>query len=130
MREKQQHKSNVTNLCDLTIASGFGYVRQSCNLTQRGPADYAALRVGEQSILTIAIDRASNMTLGVVDRAMNPRWLLPFPQTAGGETQNVWNSAPSTAAPNGGAAFEFAANLSIIKWTPESADVATKHMRQ
>jgi hypothetical protein len=70
------------------------------------------------------------MTLGVVDRAMNPRWLFPFPQTAGGETQNFSNLAPSTGAPNGGAVFEFAANLSIIKWTPESADVVTKHMRE
>ncbi len=70
------------------------------------------------------------MTLGVVNRAMNPRWLFPFPQTAGGETQNFSNSAPSTVAPNGGAVFEFAANLSITKWTPESADVVTKHMRE
>ena len=70
------------------------------------------------------------MTLGVVDRAMNPRWLLPFPQTAGGETRNFSNSAPSTVAPNGDAVFEFAANLSIIKSTPKLADVVSKNVRE
>jgi hypothetical protein len=68
------------------------------------------------------------MTLEVVERAENPHW-TPL-QTLGSETRNFSNSAPSTVVPNGGTVFEFAANLSIIKWTPESADVVTKHMRE
>ena len=105
------------------------YASPATLLSEAAPITPRSGSESNQSRLSV-IDRASNVTLGVVDRTMNPRWLLPSPQTAGGETQNFSNSAPSTVAPNVGAVSEFAANLSIIKWTPESANVVSKNVRE